>query len=299
MTKVPTAIAVLQLYEAGKLDIDDPVSSYLPFFQVEFKEEAAPPVTMRQLLRHTSGLPDIIPAMIGWVHYEDVIYNQTDLLKQHLPRYSELKFAPDSKSAYSNLGYLVLGAIIEAVTGGRYEQYIQDHILTPLGMENTGFLYTNQMAGKIAAGSHPIINFSTPLLPLLLDMKSLVRERVGGQLWFNPLYVDVTPSTGLIGSAQEAALFAQALLTQSNLLSKQSHRLLLPQGTKPDERPLGWADYEITDRLWVQHKGGGPGFASIMRLYPNENLGIVIMSNNTNLPRERLVDAFAAIDWSI
>jgi len=99
MTKVPTAVAILQLNDAGMLDIDDPVSSYLPFFQVEFKGEPAPPITIRQLLRHTSGLPDTVPAMIGWVHYEDVIYSQTSLLKQHLPRYNQLRFLPDEKAA--------------------------------------------------------------------------------------------------------------------------------------------------------------------------------------------------------
>lgn len=297
MTKVPTAIAVLQLHDAGVLDIDDPISRYLPFFQVELNGKPAPPITIRQVLRHTSGLPDTIPAMIGWVHYEDVIYSQTDLLQEHLPKYNQLRFSPDDKAAYSNLGYMVLGAVIESASGERYEEYIQKHILIPLGMENTAFLYTHQMSGRVAAGSHPILSFYTPLLPFLLDMKPLIREREAARLWFNPLYIDVTPSTGLIGSVNEAALLARALLSRSDLLNPQSHRLLLPQGPDPTGRPLGWAQYNTTDRLWVQHSGGGPGFATIMRLYPDENLGIVIMANNTNLPREKLVDAFADLDW--
>jgi D-alanyl-D-alanine carboxypeptidase len=297
MTKVPTALAVLQLHDAKQLDLDDPVRDYLPFFQVELKGKPAPPITIRQLLRHTSGLPDIIPAMIGWVHYDDEIYNQTDLLKQHLPRFNRLKFAPDSRASYSNLGYMVLGAIIESVSGVRYETYIQDHILAPLGMTDTGFLYSPQMAGKIAAGSHPILSVYTPLLPFLVDMKALVNERVGGQFWLNPVYTDVTPSSGLIGSADDAALFAQALLTRSEILSPDSHLLLLPGGSTPTERPLGWAEFNAVGRKWVQHSGGGPGFATIMRIYPDENLGIVIMANNTNLPREALVEAFASLDW--
>ncbi|HEY5730757.1 MAG TPA: serine hydrolase domain-containing protein, partial [Anaerolineales bacterium] len=203
MTKVPTAIAILQLHDAKILDIDDPVSDYLPYFIVELDSKPAPPITIRQVLRHTSGLPDTIPAMIGWVHFHDEIYNQTDLLQQHLPQYNQLKFAPDSKAAYSNLGYMVLGAIIESVSGQSYEDYIQGQVLKPLGMTNTGFIYTPQMYGKAAAGSHPMGSIYTPLLPFLLDTKPLIKERNGTQYWFNPFYIDATPSTGLIGSADE------------------------------------------------------------------------------------------------
>jgi len=192
---------------------------------------------------------------------------------------------------------MVLGAVIESVTGEPYEDYIREHVLTPLSMENTGFLYPGQMSGKVAAGSHPIASVYTPLLPFLLDMKPLIREREGAQFWFNPLYIDVTPSTGLIGSVDEAVLLARALLARSELLSPESHRLLLPQGSGPTGRPLGWAEYSTDGRLWVQHSGGGPGFATVMRLYPDENLGIVIMANNTDLPREELVGAFADLDW--
>jgi len=297
MTKVPTAIGILQLHDAGEVDIDDPVENYLPFFQVTLDGEPAPPITIRQLMRHTSGLPDTIPAMIGWVHYEDIVYDQTSLLQKNLPQYNQLKFVPDSKAAYSNLGYMVLGAVIEKVSGMGYEEYIQGNILKPLGMNNTAFLYTTQMEGKIAAGSHPIPSIYTPLLPFLLDTNPLIKEREGTQYWFNPFYIDVTPSTGLIGSASDAALLAQALLSQSNILTPESHSLLYPRGTAITERPLGWAEYNMAGRLWLQHSGGGPGFATVMRLYPKENLGIVIMANNTDLPREKLVDAFASLDW--
>ncbi|HSM72769.1 MAG TPA: serine hydrolase domain-containing protein, partial [Anaerolineales bacterium] len=241
MTKVSTAIAILQLHDAKTLNIDDPVSNYLPFFQVDLDGKPAPPITIRQVLRHTSGLPDTIPTMIGWVHYEDKIYNQTELLKQHLPQYNQLKFAPDSKVAYSNLGYMILGTIIETVSGKSYEEYVQDHILAPLEMSNTSFLYNHEKAEKIAAGSHPMASIYTPMLPFLLDMDKLVNKREGTLYWFNPMYLDVTPSSGLIGSTDDAITLAQALLSNDGILSTASHSLLLPAGSKPTERPLGWA----------------------------------------------------------
>jgi CubicO group peptidase (beta-lactamase class C family) len=298
MTKVATAVAILQLQDAGLLNIDDPIREHLSFFHVYLDDKPAPAITIRQVLRHTSGLPDTIPAMLGWVHYEDDIYPQTDLLRKHLPSFNQLKFHPDSKSAYSNLGYAVLGAIIEKVRGIPYEKYIQDHILTPLGMTQTGFLYSPEMVDQIAAGSHPIFNIYTPMLPLLLNMRSLVRQRDGLQLWFNNLYLDMTPPSGLIGPVKDAAKLVNALLMESDILSYESHTMLKPQGIKPIERPLGWAEFNEENRLWLQHSGGGPGFATVMRIYPEENLGIVIMANNTNLPRERLVEAFAHLDWT-
>ena len=297
MTKVPTALGILQLADAGKLDLDAPVSKYLPFFQVEIDGAHAPPITIRQLMRHTSGLADPTPDIVGWVHYDHVIFNQTELVQQHLPNFNKLKFIPDTDFSYTNLGYMVLGAVVEAVSEKSYEDYIQSQILAPLSMSYTGFLYSGEMEGSIAAGSQHLLHFYTPLLPFFVDTSSLIRERDGGLLWFNPVYVDVTPSTGLIGSVNEAALLVIALLERSELLTPTSHDLLLPSGSNPSERPLGWATFNNSGRLWVQHSGGGPGFATVMRLYPDENLGIVIMSNNTDLPREALVEAFASLEW--
>lgn len=297
MTKIPTAIAILQLYDAKLLDIDDPVSKYLPFFEVSLDGNPAPPPTIRQVLRHSSGLPDPMPAMIGWVHFEDELYNQTGLLEQHLPNYNRLNFEPDSKAQYSNLGYLVLGAIIESVSGLRYEDYIQQEILTPLRMEDTGFLYRQDDYQNIAAGSHPFLSIYTPLLPFLLDFNALVNQRTGSTFWLNPVYIDSTPSSGLLGSSSDVAKLVLALLERENLLTRSSHELMSPHGAAITESPLGWAEYNPTGRIWVQHRGGGPGFATIMRLYPDENLGIAIMANSTNLPGEKLVDALANIDW--
>lgn len=293
MTKIATATAVLQLHEQGQLNIDDPVTDYLPFFEVDYPTPDSPPITIRHLLNHTSGLPDTIPAMIGWVHFADEVVDQTALLQRELPNYRKLRFAPGSDSAYSNLGYMVLGAVIEAVSGEPYEAYVTGHILQPLGMRQTAFVVTTEMGAQEAIGSHPLVNLFTPFLPFLLDMNGLVRERTGTRYWFNRIYIDATPPTGLIGPAGEAARLAVALSEGGTLLSAQSLALMRPEGA---QRPLGWADFGVQDgRNWVQHRGGGPGFATIMRLYPDEKLVIVIAANGTNLNREELVDLIANI----
>ncbi|MCP4420551.1 MAG: beta-lactamase family protein [Chloroflexi bacterium] len=291
MTKMATAVSILQLHEQGKLDIDDPVSDYLPFFDVQYPSLDSPLITIRHLLNHTSGLPDSMPAMIGWVHTEDENHNQTELLKEQFPNFNKLKFSPGSDNAYSNLGYIVLGVIIESVTGERYESVVAEQILQPLSMAQTDFVYTDKMSQHEAIGSHPLVHFFTPLLPFFVDMEMLVQERIGTRYWFNRFYIDATPPTGLIGSAADAAKLMLVLQDGGQLLSTDSIALMRPNG---DKRPLGWAEYGDN---WVQHRGGGPGFASIMRLYPDEALGIVIVANGTNLDSENLVELVAGLDW--
>lgn len=297
MTKIPTAIAIIQLSERGKINLDEPVSNYLSFFEVEYPNVNSEEITIRHLLSHTSGLPDLIPALIGWVHYQDEVLYQTDLLIQHLPNYNQIKFEPGSEAAYSNMGYLVLGAVIEAVAGQSYEAYIHEHILQPVGMQNTSFLYSPDLGDNEAFGSQPLINLYTPMLPFLLDMKALISEREGAIWWLKRVYIDVTPSTGLIGSTQEAAMLMQALFGKNDLLSEDSRLSMLPSGSQAEGRPLGWAEYELGDRPWVQHQGGGPGFATIMRLYPQENLGILIMANGTQLNSVQLVELLSSLPW--
>jgi CubicO group peptidase (beta-lactamase class C family) len=296
MTKVVTAIGILQLSEQGMIELDAPVTDYLDFFEVDYGKYTGE-ITIRQLLRHSSGLPDTVPAIIGWVHTEDVIYDQVEQVHQYLSEYDQLRFAPDSQSAYSNYGYMVLGAIIAEVTGESYEAYVAEHILKPAKMNHTGFLYAANLGANEAKGSHPVLNYMTPLLPFYLDLDSIISERTGLTLWFNRLYLDVTPSSGLIGPAADVVRLLVAIQTPGVLLSEESLESMLPLGLEITERPLGWAEFGLEDRKWVQHSGGGPGFATVMRYYPNEQLGIAVMANGTNLDRNKLVEELASLSW--
>ncbi|MBL8103575.1 MAG: beta-lactamase family protein, partial [Anaerolineales bacterium] len=94
MTKIPTAIAIMQLQEQGKLTLDDEVTKHLPWFEVKYPSSTSPTITIRHLLQHTAGMRNPIPAMIGWVHYDDITPNQTDVLKKYLPEFNSLEFEP-------------------------------------------------------------------------------------------------------------------------------------------------------------------------------------------------------------
>jgi D-alanyl-D-alanine carboxypeptidase len=308
MTKIPTAIAILQLQERGVLSIDDPVSKYLPFFQVTYPDSRQILITLRHLLNHSSGLKDNVPEIIGWVHWEgDPPYNQTELLKAKFPAYSQLIFTPGERTQYTNIGYMVLGAVIEAVSGQSYEAYVAENIFLPLKMDCTGFVVTSQMAEQEAAGTQHIINLFTPLLFPLMDIKALVRERDGMRLWFNRIYNDQTPPTGLIGPVSDAARLVQSIqnggvLDGQQILSAESAASLTAESQLPmkggGKQGLGWKFYhDPAGRLYMGHAGGGVGFATEMRLYPAEGMGLVLMGNDTTFPQERILDLAASLDW--
>lgn len=314
MTKIVTALAILQLNEQTKLRLDDPVTVYLPSFQVKSAPASNEPITIRHLLNHSSGLPDVVPAIIGWLHYDDSIVDQSDLVARYLPRYNQLQFAPGSKATYTNLGYMVLGAVIEAVSGQPYDEYVTAHILRPLGMNQTGFLYPPALQGHEASGSQPLVHIFTPLLPFLVDTKLLIRERAGRILWLNRVYIDPLPSSGLIGSAPDVARLLLAYLNEGELdgariLTPQSVALMTNSDHVPGEGPniaayqngqhgLGWYVIPEDGRTRLQHNGSGPGFATTMRLYPEEELGIAILANGTDLDHDGLTHLLTQIDWT-
>lgn len=301
MTKIPTAVAVMQLQEQGKLNIDDEVTKYLPWFDVKYPSTDSPVITISNLLQHTAGLPDTVPAMIGWVHYNETTPNQTDVVKKYLPDFNTLEFEPNTKAVYSNLNYMLLGSVIEVVTGQTYESFIVENILQPLGMSRTDFVYTSAMVEHEAAGTLPVVHFYTPLMPTLLDASALIRERHGKLFWMNRFYIEATPSTGLIGSASDVAKFMLMYFNRGTLngqliLSPESIATLTE--TAPiDGRGLGWYIGETNGERYIDHAGGGPGFATIMRLYPESGIGIAVLANGTDLDRDGLADLIRSLDW--
>jgi D-alanyl-D-alanine carboxypeptidase len=299
MTKIPTAIAILQLQEQGCLNIDDPVQKYLPWFDVTYPPGDRPAITLRSLLQHSSGLPDVVPAIIGWVHSDDAGRDQTGLVKKYLPEYKTLKFRPGEKAVYSNLNYMLLGAVIEAVSGQSYESYMVDHILRPLGMTHTAFVYSPAMTEHAAAGTLPVVHYYTPMLPFLLDTRMLIREGQGKLFWFKKFYIDVTPSTGLIGPAPDVARLMLAYLNGGTLdgasILKPETIALMTRTAPIDGRGLGWIVNSDSGRLYLEHPGGGPGFATIMRLYPDENLGVAVLANGTDLNYSSMAGLLAGL----
>jgi CubicO group peptidase (beta-lactamase class C family) len=313
VTKMFTATAIFQLQDEGKLDIDEPAVKYLPFFDAQYPSTGSPAITIRQLLNHSSGLPDNVPAVVGWMHLEgDPRLDQTALLQKELPNYSKLIFEPGTKSQYTNVGYMVLGAIIEQVSGQSYEEYVVEHILQPLKMDHTDFCYTDEIRPQAAVGMHPLMNVQTLFLPPIYGKRlpALVREVKNGNIWLNRICADSDPPTGLIGPAPDLARFVAAhlnggelegrrILSQASVASMMLDSYIQGGSLQTDysTQGLGWEICGEGENLCLAHGGGGPGYASALRLYPWRSLGIVMIANGTDLDGEAILDLLAGLDW--
>ena len=130
-SKLFTATAVMQLREQGKLRLDDPVAKYLPWFRVKPASPDDPPITIEELLTHSSGLPR--EAGSHWTTFD---FPTTDQLRGLMPE-RLAPFAPEVRWKYSNLAYSIAGLVIEAVSGQKWADYIQQHIYQPLGMTSS------------------------------------------------------------------------------------------------------------------------------------------------------------------
>jgi CubicO group peptidase (beta-lactamase class C family) len=141
LTKSFTALAVMQLVEAGKVELDAPAQRYLPWFRVA-DPQASAQMTVRHLLNQTSGLP-VLPGEVALADFDD----RPDATERQVRALATLKITRPigSKCEYSNLNYNVLGLIVEVASGESYAEYIQNHILNPLGMSHS---YSSKAAAK-------------------------------------------------------------------------------------------------------------------------------------------------------
>lgn len=254
-----TATVAMQLAERGLLDLDAPVEQYYEPFSCAHPDRRRRAVTVRHLLSHSSGLANPIP--LRWIHLaNEPGPTQTDFVQRLIKKHSRLRFDPGTNAAYSNLGYLVLGEVIEAAAGQTYEDCVHQNVSGPLGMQRTGF--------RVDPGEE----WATPyqrrqtslnlLLPLLMPRKMLGGNE-GDFRALNHFYLDGAAYGGLVGPAIEAARFLQAHLRNGELdgdriLSPESARAMrvIHARRKKLEVGLGWLRRSPTeDTDFVEHLG--------------------------------------------
>lgn len=157
MTKQFTALLVLQFVKEGKVKLDGPVSDYLPYY----RRDTGTRITIRQLLAHTSGVPNFITAP-GFLDgpASRTAYTVRDFAQKYCS--GDLEFEPGTRFNYSNSGYFLLGAILEQVSGSSYEQLLKDRIFTPLGMNDSGYAHSETIIPHRALGyersTHGLVN---------------------------------------------------------------------------------------------------------------------------------------------
>lgn len=261
MNKMFTAVAIAQLAQAGKLSFTDNVGKHLPDYP---NKEVADKVTIHQLLTHTSGM--------GMYFGEKFKEQREKLLTvaAHLPLFSgdPLAFPPGEKFQYSNAGYLLLGAIIEKVSGQNYYTYIQEHIFNPAGMNDTGFYEPGKQIPNLAIGYTKMSPDGKPAEEVR-DNEGL-REIRGG------------PAGGGFSTAPDLVKFHQALFSYK-LLDK-THTEIVTTGKVDGPRGMGkygygFGDSDLGGKHSVGHNGGFPGIAANFEMYPESGYTAVELMN--------------------
>jgi CubicO group peptidase (beta-lactamase class C family) len=289
LTKVFTAVAVMRLAEEGRLDLDDPVRIHLP---------GAPVVggmTILHLLSHTSGLANPMP--LRWIHGREdhPSFNRDGFFAPILGRLGPQGDEPGVRFRYSNLNYVLLGQIMEAVTGSGYEDYVQRKILDRLGAPARGLGFKAADSGLLAEGYHPRYSLSMLALGFLLDKERYMGQAFGRWRSFKEHFVNGAPYGGLIGNAGGLVTFGQALLHGEGGLLKAATRdrmfreTRLPTG-EGTGMALGWFVGDLDGRTYYAHAGGGGGYYCELRLYPEQQVGSFLVFNRSGFSDARFLD---------
>ncbi len=146
ITKQFTATLIMQQIEQGKIKLDGKLSEYLPYY----RKDTGDKVTIHMLLTHTSGIPSYTSQPDFAEKVSRKFYAPDDFVKEYCS--GDLEFEPGSRFVYNNSGYFILGAILEKVTGMKYDKLLKEKIFTPLGMNNSGYDWSNDILPKRAAG---------------------------------------------------------------------------------------------------------------------------------------------------
>jgi CubicO group peptidase (beta-lactamase class C family) len=302
MTKIATATAAVQLGDDGALDLQAPVSQYLPYFA---PVSPGGEVRVVHLLNHSSGLANPIP--VRWVHVSGTSGPAPrDFFVRLLAKHRKLQFPPGERAAYTNIGYLALGEVIAAVTGGEYTDQVRRRVLEPLGMAATDFDYTASTTPRAAVGYQRLPRGLRPLLRVMLPA-GIVGRRAGRFVGFEPFVLDGAAYGGLVGSSPDAARFAAAHLGQgafegARVLAADSAARMqrIETSGRPYDVGLGWfRPHGATDTpSFVEHLGGGAGFFNVMRLYPERAVGVVVMGNATKYNVDGVAAGLARLAWS-
>ena len=250
VTKQFTSTIILKLAEQHKLSLSNKISKYFPSFPNGDK------ITIEQLLTHTSGI---------WNYTRDEKLMSTGVDKPHseeemisLFKDKPLDFEPGTKYSYSNSGYMLLGYIIEKVTGKKYEKVVRDQIFSPLQMTHSGFDFIHNTSPDKATGYLSITDGAAT--------KSAIVDST------------VSFSAGALYTTTGDLYKWNQSLSTNKILKKES--LANAFTPRKDKYGLGWSIDSIAGRLIIKHDGGIHGFLSSNFIIPNDHISVTLLSNS-------------------
>ena len=264
VTKQFTAAAILRFAEQGKLALSDPIQKFLPDFPT-----GDATVTLEQLLHHTSGVPSYTE-MQEWLPRwrEDMTLDTLIALFRGKP----LDFPPGTSWNYSNSGYVLLGAVIEKVSGRSYEEYVEKELFAPLGMKDTRYGHQEEVVRGRVTG-----------------------YQKGADGYENAPYLSLTQpyaAGSLLSTVDDLALWSDALESGKVVSIASRDRMFTPAILKGGDQDgvstrygLGNGTGEIAGRPIHEHGGGIHGFVCDLLRAPQDDLLVVILSNNPSSGR--------------
>lgn len=274
IAKSVTGMAIMQLAEEGKIDLDAPVTMYLPYFTIT--DPVAKDITIRQLLSHTSGMADYG----DWITDITAPDKRTDdgALEEYVRSFGDgsLLFSPGNGWSYSNSGFDTLGDVIAKVSGQSYEAYVQEHILTPLGMTDSTFLlsdvdptalvapYTWDKDGNVVAQEfYPYLRKHAPSATLFSSVRDMARFAVA-----NMNHGELNGVRLLSSTVYDEMWAPQAVSTWAEMFG--------PQVTTYG---LGWWVGTFQEQLTIGNYGAEAGFQSHLGIFPDQGFAVIVMVN--------------------
>ncbi|MCL2065290.1 MAG: beta-lactamase family protein [Candidatus Cloacimonetes bacterium] len=273
--KMFTAFAIVQLVEQGKLSFDDTIDKYLD----ELPAEAVGKITVEHLLTHTSGLGDIFtPTYLADMDNIDTVEGFVSYIISQ-----PLRMEPGTRFNYSNGGYVVLGRIIEIISGEDYYSYIRNNIFIPLGMIDTDFYSKNDNVPNLARGYINTNRQPLPPPPQDGQPRPIPPSDNRNAVWednFSTLPLIGNPSGGAYSSAEDLFKFATALMGHTLLSEEYTNTLLTGKvNTTMGEYGYGFEVLVSGGHNTIGHSGGAPGISALFRILTNENCIVILLSN--------------------
>lgn len=282
MSKSFAGMAILKLRDAGKLNLDDPITKFIPELKNQPKlTEDSPPITIRNLVSHTAGFPEDNP-------WGDRQLQDTDKeFLEFLQKTISLSNIPGMAYEYSNLGFTMLGLIITRASGLHYEKYINENIFKPLGMNHTYWEY-DQVPPELLANGYRVVNGKWRKEELL---HSGAYGIMGGMLTSIDdfaKYIALHMSAWPPRSDKDEGIVTRSTLREMHMPSNVSNLVTTTKNSKGEPCPritsynfgLQWSK-DCEGKVRVAHSGGLPGFGTQWVFLPDYGIGIVSFCNLT------------------
>jgi D-alanyl-D-alanine carboxypeptidase len=276
-TKLFTAIGIMILRDEGKLSLDDPIEKYLSWLKLKPYNENDPPVSIRQLLSHSSGLSRDIEE-----HWTGFQFPTKEEFRRLAKTNLHYVYSPNSKWKYSNNAYTLLGEIIEVASGKLYKSFINEKILQPLSMSATSVTQDKEYQNTLATG---------------------YSRKLPDNSRQNLEYIDAKAGTAMCGMASSVTDLAKFVAWQMRLLYENKTEILKPNTLKEMQRiqfmdeetrcGLGFEIYHKGNDNFICKAGSYPGYRTCEAINVAEKIGVVVCINGSD------GEAYLGTAWSI